>query len=425
MRIGSEPMRALRATAVAAWLTTVACVPHPPASFDPRQISDLPCRQMVSSSTQPVVWMSPPGRNDQWRLSRWCETVGGVVFRAQPAQAPDGPIDRLAIVSWNVHEANGDVDALVTRLRRGDFTGGEPIDHFVLLLQEVVRRDRTVPARVPSGAPVTRSIVARRDGEAGVSRVADSGFAVLYAPSMRNGNGGDERAEIAARIVSTLPLGDARLIELPLEHQRRVAASAAVDGGPAAAPVAPRALDVHSLTALALLHRGPFAARRRQALSLLDALARTDPRRTAVRGAGRRSEYLDGRPRAGGPRVGRCVSERQPRRAPTCSADRSAFTRRSIASLSRAPSPRRRSSVCPTDLARTISAPHHRPLPTALESAVAAVYSPARAGCAADVFIAFLLRVGIDPWLGKSVPFILFFRRSWWRRVARLRRACS
>jgi endonuclease/exonuclease/phosphatase family metal-dependent hydrolase len=272
-------VRVIRATVVAALLTTAACASRPPASFDPHQISSLSCRQMASPSAPSVVWISPPGRSEQWRLSRWCETVGAVFFRSQPARPPAAPIDRLAVVSWNVHEGNGDAAALVARLRRGDFTRGEPIDHVVLLLQEVVRRDRTVPARVPPGAPAPRSIVAPHDDDASVSRLADAGFAVLYAPSMRNGgNSRDGRAEDRGNaIVSTLPLDDARLIELPLEHQRRVAAAAAVAGRSSLdTPWRLELVDVHLDTALALSHGGPFAARRRQALSLLDALAGRD-----------------------------------------------------------------------------------------------------------------------------------------------------
>lgn len=273
-------MRALRATVVAALLTTIACVPRPPASFDPHQISHLPCRQVASPSGDTVVWISPSDVNAQWRLSRWCETVGGVLWRAQPAAPPAGPVDRLAIVSWNVHEANGDVDALIAEVRRGAFTGGDPIEHVVLLLQEAVRRDRSVPARVPPGYPAPRSIAARHAG-AGVSSLADAGFAVLYAPSMRNGgNSRDDRAEDRGNaIVSTLPLTAARLIELPLEHQRRVAAVAAVDGRTGRGGSWRLDLvDVHLDTALALRHGGPRAARERQARALLDALDRTDSR---------------------------------------------------------------------------------------------------------------------------------------------------
>lgn len=186
------------------------------------------------------------------------------------------PIDSLAIVSWNIHEDGGDVDDLIRRLRQGEFTGGDPIEAFVLLLQEATRRDGTVPAHVPGGYPVPRSIASHRGRRgAGVGHFADEGLAVLYAPSMRNGDhrSGDDAEDRGNAIISTLPLLEARLVELPLERQRRVAAAAAVEVQTRAGVTWHLELvSVHLDTALALLHGGPFAARRRQASALLDAL---------------------------------------------------------------------------------------------------------------------------------------------------------
>ena len=209
-------------------------------------------------------------------MSRWCETVGPVFFHPRPAVPSGAPIDRLAIVSWNIHEGGGDVEDLIRRLRLGEFTGGEPVEQFVLLLQEATRRDRTVPPRVPKGYPVPRSINAGRGPRyAGVPRFADEGLAVLYAPSMRNGDvaAGESAEDRGNAILSTLPLQEPRLVELPLEHQRRVAAAAAVEGRTGrGVPWRLELVNVHLDTALALLHGGPFAARRRQATALLDAL---------------------------------------------------------------------------------------------------------------------------------------------------------
>ena len=57
---------------------------------------------------------------------------------------------------------------------------------------------------------------------------------MLYAPSMRNGEsagGGEDRGNA---IVSTLPLADPTVIELPLERQRRVVVAASIACGIAA-----------------------------------------------------------------------------------------------------------------------------------------------------------------------------------------------
>ena len=197
-------------------------------------------------------------------------------FQPRPTLVGSAPIDRLAIVSWNIHEGGGDVDELIRRLRLGDFTGGDPIESFVLLLQEATRRDGAVPIRVPRGYPVPRSIAPHRGGrDSGVTQAAEDGLAVLYAPSMRNGDHAsrDAAEDRGNAIVSTLPLIEPRIVELPLERQRRVAVAAAVEGRTRdGATWRLDLVNVHLDTALALLHGGPFAARARQVRALLDAL---------------------------------------------------------------------------------------------------------------------------------------------------------
>jgi endonuclease/exonuclease/phosphatase family metal-dependent hydrolase len=95
----------------------------------------------------------------------------------------------------------------------------------------------------------------------------------MYVPSMRNGIDAIDPEDRGNAIVSTLPLHDAAVVELPLEHQRRVAAIVTVEGHMRnGAPWRLRLANVHLDTALALSHGGPFAARRRQAEALVDAL---------------------------------------------------------------------------------------------------------------------------------------------------------
>jgi endonuclease/exonuclease/phosphatase family metal-dependent hydrolase len=95
----------------------------------------------------------------------------------------------------------------------------------------------------------------------------------MYVPSMRNGIEAIDSEDRGNAIVSTLPLHDPVVVELPLEHQRRVAAIAIVEGRtPHGDPWRLRLANVHLDTALALGHGGPFAARRRQAEALVDAL---------------------------------------------------------------------------------------------------------------------------------------------------------
>jgi endonuclease/exonuclease/phosphatase family metal-dependent hydrolase len=212
-------------------------------------------------------------------LARWCETVGPVLF--EPARAPQEtpPTDTLFVVSWNVHVGSGDVDALIQSLRAGQFTGGTPVRTFVLLLQEAYRRGDAIPSRLQSEYAVPSRIAARRGRGPDVSHLSrDVGLALLYAPSMRNGFTDRDREDRGNAIASTLALAQPAVLELPLEHQRRVVAAAVVHGRTTTGkPWALRVADVHLDTALALMRGGPSAARRRQADALVTALAATAP----------------------------------------------------------------------------------------------------------------------------------------------------
>jgi endonuclease/exonuclease/phosphatase family metal-dependent hydrolase len=184
------------------------------------------------------------------------------------------PIDRLAIVSWNLHVGGGDVDGLIRGLRAGEFTGGEPVGQFVLLLQEAFRRDEAIPVHIGRGIPVPGRIGASRDRGPDIDHFwRDDRFAVLYAPSMRNGIVDRDREDRGNAIVSTIGLTDPEVIELPLERQRRVAVASTVEGTTQrGTPWRVRVVDVHLDTAIAIARGGPFAARRRQADALIEAL---------------------------------------------------------------------------------------------------------------------------------------------------------
>jgi len=181
-------------------------------------------------------------------------------------------------VIWNLHVGAGDVDGLAARLRAGEFTHGNRVDQFVLLLQEAYRRDDAIPSRLGRDLPVPDRIAASRHRGPGVDHFwRDDRFAVLYAPSMRNGIVDRDREDRGNAIVSTLTLRDPALLELPLEHQRRVVVTATIDGETErGSRWRVRLVDVHLDTAIALLHGGPFAARLRQAEALVEALAATD-----------------------------------------------------------------------------------------------------------------------------------------------------
>jgi len=205
--------------------------------------------------------------------------VGPVLYEPQPHAVHAATIDRLAIVSWNTHVGGGDLDALVDAVQRGDFTRGERVDAVVLVLQEMYRHGDEVPGRATIPSAVPRRIVNPLHAEHArdVRRVAhDRGFAVLYAPSMRNGAAVDDPEDRGNAIFSNLPLSEPAAIELPIEHQRRVVAVATVGGRTSeGADWRLRLANVHLDTALAPWHGGPMAARERQANALVTALTQS------------------------------------------------------------------------------------------------------------------------------------------------------
>jgi len=143
------------------------------------------------------------------------------------------------------------------------------------MLQETYRAGTDVPSNFPRGFPVPGPIAPAPPGRPreDVRSVArEHGLAVLYAPSMRNGAVSRVPEDRGNAILSTIALTDALVIELPLERQRRVAASAVVAGrtrGGAAWQL--RIANVHLDTAV-FTRGGPFRARRRQAEAVIEAL---------------------------------------------------------------------------------------------------------------------------------------------------------
>ena len=235
--------------------------------------SPLSCRQVVPADAI-VRWLEPESRRDKDALARWCDTIGPVLLQPLADQSPHPTIDRLAVLTWNVHVGSGNVADVVRRLRTGEFSGGVTIDHFVLLLQEAYRRDTVVPARIPRGFPAPGRIAARVGRGPDIGHVAQElGVALFYVPAMRNGIASVDPEDRGNAILSTLDLHDPIVVELPMERQRRTAIVATVraqarDGSPWEIRLA----NVHLDTSLAIARGGPFAARRRQAHALIDSL---------------------------------------------------------------------------------------------------------------------------------------------------------
>ncbi len=208
---------ALQACAPRPWL--VQAVPAGPACH----AVDAPAR---SASVQ---WWTPLADEDRREQLAWCRTVGPAVVRAGAVDTPS-LVDRLVVVSWNVHVGGGDLPALVRDLRAGHLTEGRPVTHFVLLLQEAFRDDPALPSDVEG--PFAGAIRPGTDGRPRQDIEADAerlGLHLFYVPSMRNGSPEDGMEDRGNALLSTVPLQDLQAIELPFERQRRVAAAARVE----------------------------------------------------------------------------------------------------------------------------------------------------------------------------------------------------
>ena len=213
---------ALAAAALSACAATSLADARP--SLDPAATVDASC---AARESLPFVQWHRAVEAHTRELTRWCRAVGGPVFVDAPAAESAGApsLDELVVLSWNAHLAEGELRGLIAKLRSGELTG-RPVNHFVLLIQELYRRGDAVP---PFDDRARSAFAIRpRDPEAFDvdDHAASLGLSVLYVPSMRNGR--ELREDRGNAIVSTEPLIDPFALELPLARQRRVALGAAV-----------------------------------------------------------------------------------------------------------------------------------------------------------------------------------------------------
>lgn len=236
-----------------------------------------PARPCVARATTvsdtPIEWHRGPAE-DADELERWCRGVGAPVIDTIPVEV-EGPLpslDQVVVVSWNVHLSEGRLETLVADLRRGRWTQGTPVTHFVLLLQELYRRGSAVPAFDLHHARSAFAIRTREHEAPDVQAYARSlGLAVAYVPSMRNG--AELNEDRGNAIVSTEPLHDLFALELPLERQRRVASGASIllktEAGPAPLQLLTAHLEPLASPSALWIFRNP---RRRQMAALLSHL---------------------------------------------------------------------------------------------------------------------------------------------------------
>lgn len=251
----------------------------------PPSVLDTCAARAGTGSPVPVTW-HVSSHEDLGELERWCRAVGRPVIVLSPPGGVDelpGP-DDLVVLTWNAHMFEGDLGALIADLRAGRLTGGQPVKHFVLLLQELYRRGSDVPPFPADGR--SAFAITGRDGRGGDAHdhATTLGLSMLYVPSMRNGaNAFEDRGNA---IVSTERLHAPFAVELPLERQRRVAVGAAIDvrtiDGPDRLDVVTAHLEPMSSRASLWIFSSP---RPRQVVALLNVLRTSRPSQ-AVRSSG-------------------------------------------------------------------------------------------------------------------------------------------
>jgi endonuclease/exonuclease/phosphatase family metal-dependent hydrolase len=175
--------------------------------------------------------LTPHEDAERPQLEGWRRNVGApVALDLAPAAPSMGENSgSLVVLSWNVWIGRGRLREVVTRIRNGEYAryGADPNLPLVILAQEAYRSDSSIPPA--STGRSGRVLVAQLGLQEDVIETAHAlEMNVRYAPSMRNGPSHSDRGNA---ILSTLPLSDARGLELPLVLQRRVAVSAQVSLG--------------------------------------------------------------------------------------------------------------------------------------------------------------------------------------------------
>lgn len=280
----SKPLNVAPAGRVVGTLLLAAgCAGYPWGKGPPPEPTCRGAPEATGEAVAPIQWHLPSAAGDRERLARWCAAVGTPVVLSEPNGPPAAIADSLAVISWNSHVGGGDLARLVSDLREGRLTGGRPVEHFVLLLQEAHRAHPGLPwdvsgALVPPRVAEAPASGLRKDI---VRSARQLGLSLFYAPSMRNGVGAPRvhSEDRGNAILSTFPLGDLHAIELPFEAQRRVAVAAAIRGrsrrGEWELLVTSVHLDTRSSGTRALASFG--AGRLRQAMGLLASLPRDLP----------------------------------------------------------------------------------------------------------------------------------------------------
>src|SRR5688572_26684627 len=146
------------------------------------------CRAVLSESPVRVNWLVPDATDHRARLDQTCAGAGPVVVqRGETDRQAGAKTSPLVVVSWNTYLGRGNLAELVSRLERGEFTGGARVDRFVLLLQEVFR------------API-------------LAFARERMLHAVFAPARRRDGDAEDRG---AAILASSPIEEITIVELP------------------------------------------------------------------------------------------------------------------------------------------------------------------------------------------------------------------
>jgi endonuclease/exonuclease/phosphatase family metal-dependent hydrolase len=166
--------------------------------------------------------------DERHRLEEWrCNVGAPVALDLTPAPSDRSPPRSLIVLSWNLWIGRGKLSTVVRRIWNGDYAdlGADPGLPLIVMVQEAYRSDDTVPA-LQEGRVGRVLVAGLREQEDIVETARALRLNLRYAPSMRNGPTSSDRGNA---LLSTLPLQNARAIELPLVLQRRVAVAASAE----------------------------------------------------------------------------------------------------------------------------------------------------------------------------------------------------
>lgn len=213
----------------------IGCGHGPTMAPEPQVPSCRGLVTMPAGEPPPEVrWFGPGHEDEASRHFRHCRAVGPSVVLRSPK--PTGPVDSVAIVSFNMALGKGALALLLDSVTAGRYSDGAPIRDLVVLLQETFREGAAVPIEAPRGAWTGRGGFAspafgeRLDVLAVATKFGLHAYysAATRAPGARNPSGHPE--DWGNAILSSVPLESLGVVDLPYGGTRRIAQLATVRG---------------------------------------------------------------------------------------------------------------------------------------------------------------------------------------------------